>query len=383
MTLTRLNAQRGFTLIELLLVVGISSILGTTFFSVMYLQNSAYLTRLDEVDAHQDARASLNVMRRYIHGARWGIDPNAIGEVPIGVCYNTSTPTTTQTNCNNLATDNGADRLRVIAMNDEPETVANNSAASEGPCTTGSTDTAKISLTNQTVVNPLTANTLALVAGNCGTAPAAAASTLIYVLSDAGAANGCNHRYNYTILSGASTLCGTASSSYYAAGFNFGRATVADFYIAPGTTTTPPELMIRTDPRAPILSTGATGYQPQIVAFDIEDLQIRYGIDTTTPTDRAVDVWCDDPRTTYSSGGGTGSCTLSDSTGASLTTAAQLNRIMAVQATVRVRTDNKRPGLQPNPLNPNLIVANPVTNPYDGYQRWIYTTTVMLRNNPI
>ena len=365
------SRQGGFTLIELMLAVAISSIVGVTFFGVMYMQTMNYVQRLDELDAHSNARAALNVMRRYVRNARWGMvsGSNGVGTVGIGKCFLDASPSQSNGSCNNLVTDSGADRLRVVYIVNDTEYVGSQKFGSANNCSSNVLDTATQVHVNQNPVRAFAPGTILGLGGNCAGSSTPASDIMVYT-SDSGSGAGCAHRYGYTMLEGASLSC----TAGYDVGFNFGRAVVADFYIykdAQGR----PQLMMRTDPtKAP-----SAGF---VVAYDVEDLQVRYGIDTTYPSDRTVDVWCDDPR--ISSDGGSGLCdTKQNNTGTAYGTLDNYNRIIAAQITLRVRTDNPRPNLNTFPLDGNFLVANPVANVNDGYQRWIYSTTIALRNDNI
>lgn len=361
--------SRGFTLIELMLAVGIASIVGVTFFGVMYMQTITYVQRLDELDAHANARAALNVIRRYARNARWGMvsGSTGAGTVGIGKCYNSALPSQSMGACNNLSSDSGADRMRAVYIINDTEYVGNQNYGSSSNCVSGLFDSSSYVHVNQAPVRLLTANTIIGIGGICVGANPPAASDVMILTGDSPGAN-CSHRYAFTMLEGTTLSCGNG----YDKGFSFGRAVVADFYILKDATGRP-QLMMRTDPTV----APAKG---SVVAYGIEDMQIRYGVDTSFPSDRSVDVWCDDPRI-VSDGG---NCdTKQTNTGTAYATADNYNRIIAIQVTLRVRTDSPRPSLNVLPLDPNLTLANPVTNPKDGYQRWIYSTTIALRNDNI
>jgi prepilin-type N-terminal cleavage/methylation domain-containing protein len=345
----RRQTSRGFTLIELLLVVGIASIVGATFFSVMYMQSLSYLERLDEVDAHQNARAAVNVIRRYVRNAGWGFGSSmsANGTVTIGKCYSDTVPTASQMNCHALTSDPNNDRLRVAYIVNDSETVSTSSYSSPGPCNglTLPIDLLHINVA-QNPVTPFTNSQLLGIGGTC--LDGSSASDILVFTSDAGASSGCTHRYGYSLLEGAVLSCPTG----YQSGYVFGRAVVADFYVM--TVGGTPQLMLRTDPRTAL----ANG---QVVAYDVEQLNVTYGIDTSNPTDRTADVWCADPRTTANGG----TCSNTDTTGAAITQQGNYDRIVAVTITVKIRTDMKRTNLPGSA---------------DGYRHYTYSTTIALRN---
>ncbi|HET6343435.1 MAG TPA: PilW family protein, partial [Myxococcota bacterium] len=198
-------------------------------------------------------------------------------------------------------------------------------------------------------VTAFTTGQLLAIGGTC--TDGTSGSDVLVMTSDAGAGNGCTHRYGFTLLEGLQTSCPLTG---WKPGFTFGRAVVADFYIM--TVGGTPQLMLRTDPRTALASGN-------VVAYNVEQLLVTYGIDTSNPTDRAVDVWCADPR--VSTNGGT--CNLTDSQGAAISQQGNYNRIVAVTVTVKVRTDMKRT----------------LTGSADGYRHYTYSTTIALRNNSI
>ena len=369
-----LAGSRGFTLIELMSTLVIGSVLSVSFFGVMYAQQVLFYQRLEQVDAHQNARAAINLIERYILQARSGLGASvaAAGHVPIGRCYNDTNSLISQGNCNNLPSGSGPDRLRVSYIIQDSDFVGNATYNSSGTCPTsgGLVDASLINI-NVNPVTPLVANTLMAVGGNCvsPTATAVAGSDIITLTGDRGFDSyGCLHRYTYSLLEGGSPACSTG----YAPNFGFGRAVVADFFIG-NDAAGAPQLMLRTDPRLPLS-------QAYVVAYGVEDLQVKYGIDLTSPPDRAVDIYCDDPRN--SSDGGAGLCAnLSDSQSNSLSSTQVYNRIIAVQFALRLRGSMSRPQNYPTPLDPLALLDNPVLNVNDGYRRWIYRATVALRNN--
>jgi prepilin-type N-terminal cleavage/methylation domain-containing protein len=348
---------RGYTLLELMVVVGMASILGTTFCSVMYYQVLTYMERLDEVDAHQSARAAFNVVRRAIQGARYGMaqNINAKGVPGIGRCGATS-GTGSQGNC--TAQDGNSDRMRVIGIVPDRNFIGAPSYPSAGPCdgTGAPTDATRINVTQDPnfpfAATPLPQ--LLVIGGNCSDGNAAGNDVLIYG-SDAGAANGCSHRYNFTFLEPAS---GLACPTGYASSFGFGTGRVSDFYIYPDSLNpNARNLMVRSDPRVP-LSAG------DVVAFNVQRFNVTYQIDTTTPPDRRADVSCADPRSAADGG----SCNLTDSQGNLLTTQQNYNRIVGVLVSLQVQSNTYRANL-PGSTN--------------GYRTWTYTSTFSLRNNGI
>lgn len=361
--LTRTHIQRGVTLIELMIALGMGTVLATSFFGVLYTHSLSYIERLDEVDAHQNARAAINILRRYAKQARWGMvsDVKAAGTVPLGMCYKASSALP-QGNCNNVDAITGtvsADRLRVSFMVQDSEYVSGTTYGAGSDCSTNNpVDTTRVHV-KQSGFTQLTSGTLAAIAGQCFLPVGAtnSASDLVVIGSDDGSGDGCDHRLRYSLLE--STASPTTCANGYDKGFTFGRAVVADFYIEKDGGGNP-RLMMRLDPRVAIGDPNT-----YVVAFGVENLQVSYGIDTSQPPDRVPDndPYCDDPRAAADGG----SCNLIDpQTGSAYSTADLYNRIVAVKISISVRTDTQRPF---------------VPGSSDGYQRWAYSTTINLRNN--
>ena len=364
--------QRAFTLIELMVTLGMGATLSAAFFGIVYSQNVTYLERLQEVDAHQNARAALNIVQRYVRQSRYGMaqDGNSIGTPAIGRCYNTSVTSQSQSNCTGVDVvnaNNTADRLRAVFMVNDNDFVSSQPNGAQGSCPTGSYVDSTYIRTNVTpTTNPFTFPTVAAIAGSCTLSTDqnagigfTAASDVVILTGDSGFGDNCAHRYVFSALEGAGLSCSAARQGY-APNFSFGHASVADFFITLNTTNQP-QLMLRLDPTQPI----SAAY---IVAFNVENMQIWYGIDTNTtntgPSTRNV-FWCHDPRNV--SDGGT--CNALRSDGSAFLTNQIYNRIVAVKVTLTVRSDS-----------PDTTWRGADS---DGYRRWVYTTYVDLRNNNI
>ena len=380
------RASRGFTLVELMVTLLVGLTISTTFFSVLYVQNFSYIQRLDEVDAHQNARAAINVMRRYVRQAGWGLaeDPNAPSgasyTVGIGKCFDDANVKLSKATCNNLASDLGADRLRIVYIVRDPEFTGDRPYGAGDHCSTFVTTPDAGSLMAHTDVvqtTPLAVGQLAAIGGACVNKATgySSAGDAVVITGNSGANYGCPTRYTFSRLDG-----GTAPGcpGGYAKGFAFGRAVVADFFIKRDATTNNPVLMMRSDP------TDASQAGGIPVAFDIEDMQVSYVIDTSANFSRAQTQECDDPRTA-------GGCNLNDTDGNPLRTEQLYSRIIAVKISLRART-NAGMVNRADPLARDAMyrlfnmgsqsqTKNPVVNLKDGYGRWIYETTISLRNN--
>lgn len=351
---------RGYTLLELMIVVAVSSILGTTFCTVMYYQVLTYMERLDEVDAHQSARASFNVIRRYVQGARYGMaqNANARGVVGIGRCMTSAGSGSTST-C--TAQDGNNDRMRIMGIVPDLNFVGTSAFSSPGPCSaaTSPVDVTRINVAQSAnYVFATSPAQLLGIGGNCLDTNYAAGNDLLVYAGDSGSANGCTDRYTFGFWEGATQL---ACPTGYAKGFAFGAASVADFYVAPDSlNSNNTNLMLRTDPRVAQGSTVITNNN--VVAYNVTTFNVTYLIDTTSPPDRGYDLRCRDPRATADGG----SCI--DPTG-TLTTSQQIyNRIVGVEVTLAIRSNTFRPNL------PGSV---------DGYRTWTYTSQFSLRNSAL
>lgn len=356
-----------------MVVLGVGSILGMTFFGVMYGQNLSYVQRLEELDAHQNARAALAIMRHAIQGARYGLGQGvgAGGVVPLGRCFDSGNPAASVGACNNV--DGGADRLRAVALVNDANFVGDPGA---GPSSCTGNSNSVIAVDNAPPL-PFQPGSLVGIGGTCGPTGVVgsppSAGDVMRVVGDAGAAAGCTHQYTFALLETGATQISCPGG--YQRPFAFGDASVVDFYVAAPNGAASQGLYMNSNG-------GALASRQQLIAFNIEDLQVVYGIDTSEVPDHAYDAWCSDPRPSAVGG----DCDLLDSAGNGIAATSLYNRIVALRLYVRVRSSTPHPSLLVNnPIgDPNylaLAVANPVVNPLDGYRRWLYGTVVNLRNN--
>jgi hypothetical protein len=360
---TRSPPPRGATLIELMVSLAVGLVLTSSVVGIMYGQSMEFIQRQDEVDAHHNARVALNVMGRYIRQARWGLasDVSVLGPAPLGTCYSTSGTVQPQGACNDVDTVNGikVDRLRIISLVNDSEYVNGAAYGSAADCNSATPVDTSVVHVNQNPVAPFSSAQLAAISGACFSPVGGVTSAfdLLSITSDAGYGDGCLHRYRFSRLDGTGSTLSCANG--YDSAFSFGRAVVADLYVAADAGGNP-RLMLRLDPRTPLGGTGT-----YVVAFGVENLQVSYGIDASQPPDRVPDnsPWCDDPRSVADGG----DCNVLDpQTGSPYTTAQLYNRIVAVKLQVGVRTDAKRP----------VVVGSS-----DGRKHWTYSKVISLRNN--
>ena len=387
---SRRKNERGFTLVELMLTLGVSGIVMTGIAAAFVLQHRTHVAELNYIEAQQNARASIALLKRYIRDSGWGFMPNAAAggvNAPIGQCFacDVTDPTTTplaiattctgiltpQDNCDNFDPDvlgasggptTGTDRLRVVRMRAD-EFVPRNPEAFlvAGPIPAVDTTLGGVA------GHPLASPDYIVVSGECdGDAPREFGHSIIEVIGDGGASGGgSDHTYNI----GADVSWGCTTG--YDASFNIGRAFMADFFIHQSDRE--PRLMVR-------LGLDEATDNFFVVAYDIEDLQAVYGVDTGDPEDATPtnpdgrvaletgavdDDWCDD-LTDANCADGFGS--LED----------RRARVQAVRVSIVARTAD------PNPRRTGtdtLIVENHNYTVSDRRTRWIYRSTIALRNN--
>jgi prepilin-type N-terminal cleavage/methylation domain-containing protein len=364
-------AQGGFTLIELSLSLLLASVLGAGIFGIVYMQSLAFAERLEEYDLHQNARAALNLLRTRLLAARYGLatHPEAAGIALVGQC-----PSITSfyggTQCNNVGPNVGGtgrtDALQLIAVRPGvPLFSGDANFASLNTCDTNGPDTGDPRLIHNNVP-AMQALRLGGIGGSCQGGTPVVANDVLRLGSDS-PGGGCAHRYASTPVNSSTLSCPQG----YAAGFGFGALQADSFYTGTVTDGTP-VLMVAT-------ATDDNAPQTSVVAFNVEDFQVVYGIDLTDPADSRVDIWCADPRSSADASPGCAPYRLPVG-GTPYTSQQMVSRIVAVKVAVRVRTDRPRPDRVQGPLDPNWLVDNPIADPNDGYLRMIASTTVALRN---
>lgn len=338
----RRTGKRGFSLVELMVTLFVASVVGAAIVRSVVLQQENYMMQLANTEAQQNARAALSILQSYLRRVGWGIAAGAdSGLVFIGQCSNGATPDT----CN--AVDVGSDRIRIINGKFGSSVFANfwqpgYSMFRIGP--KPGTD----------IWGNIPSGTKVVVSGTCkcppdcdGSGQPLKATDIITIGNDIPDGQWF-HKYQYT---------GSLSCNYDdATDGAFAPAEITDFRI--DRTQPLPRLMMHPN--------GAGGVTTEVeVASNIDDLQISYGLDTTSPTDQIVDIWCN-------------SVQIADCATGLGTTRANQSRIIAARVAVVALARQAKKDVRSVTVFDHIINA-----PDDLYRRFVYRTTVSFRSvNP-
>lgn len=365
-TLISRRAQSGFTLIELMVTLLAASIVGYTFFEALQAQKLTMLDSLDKTETLQNGRASLAILRRHVRMAGWGFrfrssaeTDQPSGVLPIGMCADQSTPkNASATGCDCDVVHDSAcrgDHVRIVYI--DPNTYAR---------TTGTLDAAGGSVqvtapTSTSTGTPIAIDDIVVIAGTCNALPFNSLMQVQNIVAT-------TRTYSLVPYSDGSTTC---SGGTFAQDAGFGRAIMLDFYLDATTDQYHPQLRMRR-------FDNATQTSNQVIAYDIDDFQIRYGVDTSDPNpDGFINAsdWCDAPTDLSR-------CILPNMSNIPI----MLGRIAAIQIAVVSRTRHSRASLKYDPV-PAVIPLSPWNSTIrprgDGYGRWVFRTTVALRNKQL
>jgi len=399
--------QLGMTLIELMLALAVSTIIVGIITRVVFVQQRSFMDQIGYSETQQNARASISLLKLYVRKAGWGMtaDVNSQGVVPLGACFNDTNPMLQILDCDGIDDDaegakgfpNGSDRLRVVSI--DPNDGAFVTTLADSPVGTlrvGATvDANSVAIPATTYTDlghPLPAPTLVVVSGLCLGAGVVAGADLLDIQGGGGPSGNVFHDYSYLNMTGG---IGLTCASGYASGFGSGRAQVADFWID-RSATDHPVLRMRIDRQ--------TKAEAFVVAYDIDDLQVQYLLDTRcdpvgssgcSPVDTPDFVWdeiCDNLEPGFDdTQGGCDSSANAEVLG--MTHRERLARTVGVRIAIVARTRRYNPVLDhfdnssatiPTDASAKLTVQNHTyAGRRDGYRRWIYRATVALRNNEL
>lgn len=327
----------GFTLLELLIAIAIAGVVATIIGGAVQATQLGFIQQFDNLQSRQNGRVALEVLEYHLRQAGYGAlaGTRAAGSAfPIGHCKHADG--TVDATCNSQ--DSGSDRLRVFYAGDAGYSFAS-SSFNGGTLTIGASGDPAVP---GHPWSPLDATHQALLSGTCDSGEPFAHKVTVTAVGGAGA-----WYQQYSVAPNAP--CAVTGRTLSMAPMD-GGATI-DFLVNKGAT--PPSLqMDRND-----------GNGPFDVAFHIDDLQVRLGIDTTSPDpDGTVDAWCDDVTDAAACVPG-------------LTTEEKLGRIRAVQVAVVTQT----PGTRATDSSPLTVFDHSIAGG-DGHRRFVHRATVALRN---
>ena len=392
--------QRGFTLLELMTALAIGSIVVGGLFGTMLMQQQSYMAQMELVEASQSARAALDIIKQSLRTAGWGMIAAAgAGGIPaVGTCYSASLAD--QSMCDDQPAMNPgtstvlSDRMRLVGITPGSTFTRVTSDFSLSSNILVVTDPAQPPLQRQ----PLAVGDLAIISGQCNDTSGAVYNGVVKITNVRGGSNPGGALYSYQfdpVIAGYPPFTCTSVKD----GFAFGKANIVEFYIDRSTVN--PDKSAGSSPTVPqlrmITNRGGldpfTGQAPveQVVANDIENLQVRYGLDcghvplgqtclnaTSPAADDIIDLvapgqqWCNDLQV------------INCNTGMSQLENQQ--RVMAVQVAVVPRTRELARRILNNETKttkgPPVNVFGSIV-PGDGYKRWVYRATVALRNNQL
>jgi len=389
-----------------MLTVGLGTIVAAAIVGTMVTQQQGYNTALEFAEAQQNVRAALDVMNYYTRqaGRGFAVVGNGTGSSAvtlagspfIGSCFDGSSHSGSglgagQDDCDNV--DTNVDRMRVAFADAEKlyddaayDLSIDASAGELGICCNSSgselchNSTSVGALHSSSESLSSTAPIYGLIAGTCSDGSLANDLVLLTGVTNCSNLTSGYNTYTYNSdLSGASVST-TLTCTYSTGSFRLARAEVVDFFIDKST-----------DPLHPTLKmnrlSAAGSSNAQIIAYDVEDIQFQYGLDTSSPSngllgDGGTAVWCDDLNTTADSVGDDDCAGL----GVFGTSLAYQQRVIALRTAVIVRTRNQRSRL----MKHNVSVFDGATYPLESednvlgnYRRWVFRSTVALRNNAL
>jgi hypothetical protein len=343
-------------------------------------------------EASQNARAALDIVKQSLLSAGRGMNATTgSGGIPaVGTCY--AAALTDQNKCNDLQAVNPgtsttlSDRVRLVGIT--PGTTFSRATTWSGSNKLVVTDTTPSSRA------PLVINDLAVISGQCADTSGSVYNGVVQITAVSTTAPTTTYTFNPSVTGYPPFGCNTVNN-----GFAFGRANIVEFYIDRSMTN--PDKSVGASAQVPrlLMMVNRFGRDPitnqmpveQVVAYDIESLQVRYGLDcgkvpagnvcatATSPTaDDIIDLiatgqqWCNDMQTANCN---TGLAVLDNQ-----------QRVMAAQVAVVPRTRDVSRRVLNNEQKVTTGAALNVfgaTVPGDAYKHWVYRATVALRNNQL
>lgn len=331
---TLIAKQRGFSLIELMVTVAVGGIVMTVVAGSFVSQQTVYLRQQQYSEAQQNARAALSIMQQLVREAGFGYASGVTAGAPaMGSCVSGTSDL-----CNNVEADGGSDKL--LALSIEPKNfVLRAPAAVVGGSFKVGAGYPLIPIANATT-KPF------VISGPCTTLSGEVIQTADIVRATS--VDGTKEtEKTYTFDPADIQACENGS---YNGNHNLGLPKQSEFYIDRVTDPASPRLMY-TD-----------GEDAHVLAHDIDDLQIQYGVESLDPVPETRLKWCNDlnncPETL-----------LAD-------TRANQARVVAVHIALVARTRQPLQGYTSQALQ---IYDHEIAGG-DSYRRWIYRTTIALRN---
>ncbi len=375
-----LPRQRGYTLIELTVTIAVASIfLSGVVASSLQTFHRQYERQLDYANAQQNGRVAIDLMRHYLRRTGWGFQNSkgALGYAFVGHCSDDSVPGRDETdNCNNVDSDAGSDRLRLAygkALGFTPNKRPPYCDSCLGIGQRIPTDWGRPPFT-VTFPNPIEeslAGELGFLSGIC---PHRGVywHRLVEIVSDTSNPS-YHHVLQYeelpTVIPQKGGTCGNIEWGTS----NGGLLTLLDFRIDReqfAVDGDPPEehptLLVRTDPR---VSWDVDNAEVMVVAPDVDDFQVEYGMDMDDNPDGEVDRWCNHPITDCHVQGWNAWL--------------RVQRVVAVRIALVMRSPLYRAALDTDAEKELQVFDHLLADTSDGYKRWIYRATVWLRNNSL
>ena len=257
------HPEAGFSLVEVMAALVILAIAMTAVFATFTSQQKSFTVQSRVAEMQQNLRQAVDYMSRDIRLAGYRIPDNVT--IPNGVV---ETGVTSLRSLYAIDNNAGPDQIYILYLFDMDvnQPPLDNAAAVPANATsiTASSATGFATAGGELVL--VTDDSTADLYRTSGATPANAPTTLTF--------GGGVFNFN------------TGHTKSYPAGSTVAKARFVRYYID------------STDPAHPTLMVDRMGgLASQPLADDIEDMQLTYGIDTSSPADGVVDVWTSNPAT--------------------------------------------------------------------------------------